>query len=303
MLDLVRIFEQVIESGSFSQAGKALHMAPSSVARNIDALEMKLETTLFKRSTRQLVLTEEGQYFREKSAKLLDDSDRLIHEMRGSRVQPQGLLRLSVFDSFGNLQLAPLIPEFLKLYPSVKIELDINNNLVDLNADNIDIAIRIGKPKDSQLKARKLLVNHTFVVASPEYLDTHAKITKPEDLQNHNCLSISHGRQRNHWHFQQGTHKRKTSINGNFNSRGGSPLLSAALADCGVILLSEWIVKPYLENNQLKQVLSNWTTTYYEHGSSEVYAIYKGDRYPNPNIRVFIDFLIERLKLISDDVT
>ncbi|MEZ8826518.1 LysR family transcriptional regulator [Vibrio amylolyticus] len=313
MLDLVRVFEQVIESGSFSQAGKALHMAPSSVARNIDALEMQLETTLFKRSTRQLVLTEEGQYFYEKSSKLLYHSDQLIHEMRGNKVQPQGPLRISVFDSFGNLQLAPLIPKFLKLYPNVKIELDINNNLVDLNADNIDIAIRIGKPKDSQLKARKLLVNHTFVVATPEYLDTHAKIETPEDLQAHNCLSISHGRQRKHWYFQidgnQSEKKRretksiKVAVNGNFDSKGGSPLLSAALADCGVILLSEWIVRPYLESNQLKRILSNWSATYYEHSSSEVYAVYKGDRYPNPNIRVFIDFLLEHLNATSDIVT
>ncbi len=146
MLEWIRIFEQVIISGSFSQAGQALNMAPSSVARNIDNLEVKLQTSLFKRSTRQLILTEEGVYFRRQAIKLLDDSEQLLTQMRGTHQAPEGLLRISVFESFGNIIIAPLLAEFLKRYPAIKVELDLDNKVVDLNSENIDIAIRIGQP-------------------------------------------------------------------------------------------------------------------------------------------------------------
>ncbi|EDQ00198.1 LysR family transcriptional regulator [Shewanella benthica] len=163
MLEQIKVFHQVVDSGSFSQAAQVLHMAPSSIARNIDNLEAQLKTTLFKRSTRQLILTEEGRYFYQQSGKLVENADILLAEMRGTQDTPQGLLRISVFESFGNLCLAPIIPEFLQMYPDVQIDLDLDNKLVDLHSDNVDLAIRIGVPQDSGLKARKLLENRTVV--------------------------------------------------------------------------------------------------------------------------------------------
>ena len=97
MLDLLGVFEQVVVSGSFSQAAKALNMAPSSVTRNIDKLENKIKTTLFKRSTRQLILTEDGQYFYQQSIKILEQSRNLLSEMQGNNNTPEGALRISVF--------------------------------------------------------------------------------------------------------------------------------------------------------------------------------------------------------------
>ncbi|MUK50501.1 LysR family transcriptional regulator [Aliivibrio fischeri] len=295
MLDLIRIFDQVVESGSFSKAGHALHMAPSSIARNIDNLEEKIQTTLFKRSTRQLILTEEGFYFHQKSIQLLQDSDKLLSEMKGSNEEPEGMLRISVFESFGNLVLASFIPEFLALYPKVQIELELDNKVVDLNSENIDIAIRIGTPQDSRLKARKLMANYTSLVASPTYLAKYHSINKPDDLHDHNCLLISHERQRNHWFFKKGNIQKKVSVSGNLISKGGSPLLNAALAGTGVLLLSDWMVIPYIENGALVKLLPEWTTTHGEQGSGEIFAIYKGSQYPKPHVRAFLDFMVDKL--------
>ena len=296
MLDLIRIFDQVVESGSFSKAGHALHMAPSSIARNIDNLEEKIQTTLFKRSTRQLILTEEGLYFHQQSIKLLQESDKLLSEMKGHNEEPEGMLRISVFESFGNLILASLIPEFLALYPKVKIELELDNNVVDLNSENIDIAIRIGTPQDSCLKARKLMLNNTSLVASSDYLASHEKIEKPDDLVHHNCLLISHERQRNHWYFKKGNVAKKVSVSGNLISKGGSPLLNAALKGSGVLLLSDWMTAEYIESGLLTPVLPKWTATHGENGSGEIFAIYKSTQYPKPYIRAFLDFIIEKMK-------
>ncbi|HAS6255207.1 TPA: LysR family transcriptional regulator [Vibrio vulnificus] len=300
MLELLKVFDQVVESGSFSQAGRALNMAPSSVARNIDSLENRIKTTLFKRSTRQLILTEEGHYFYQQSSKILRDSDNLLAEMRGNHGVPEGILRISVFESFGNLCLTPLIPEFLERYPKIQIELELDNKLVDLNSDNVDMAIRIGTPQDSRLKARHLLANYTALVASPAYINTHSPITQPEDLQQHNCLLISHERQRNYWYFRQKSITRKVMVAGNLISKGGSPLLCAALQGTGVLLLSKWMLKPYLESGQLVELLPFWTATHGELGSGEIFAIYKNTQYPKPHLRVFLDFLLEKLKPMQE---
>ncbi|MCW8346849.1 LysR family transcriptional regulator [Vibrio sp. ZSDZ65] len=299
MLELIKVFDQVVESGSFSQASKALNMAPSSVARNIDNLEARIKTTLFKRSTRQLILTEEGQYFYQQASQLLHDSNKLLAEMRGNHGVPEGMLRISVFESFGNLCLTPLIPEFLERYPKIHIELELDNNVVDLHSDNIDIAIRIGTPQDSRLKARHLLTNYTSLVASPSYIKQHAPIEKPDDLQDHNCLLISHERQRHYWHFSKKSVNKKVSVKGNLISKGGSPLLYAALQGSGVLLLSDWMLKPYLENNQLVKLLPIWTATHGEQSSGEIFAIYKSTQYPKPHIRAFIDFLVEKLQSMT----
>ena len=296
MLDLLGVFEQVVVSGSFSQAAKALNMAPSSVTRNIDKLENKIKTTLFKRSTRQLILTEDGQYFYQQSIKILEQSRNLLSEMQGNNNTPEGALRISVFETFGNIYLTHLIPDFLKRYPKINIELELDNNLVDLNSDNIDIAIRIGTPIDSNLKARHLLTNTTSLVATPEYIKNNPQIKTPQDLKDHNCLIISHERQRTNWYFNSNKTLTKIPVTGNLASKGGSPLLNAALQHLGVLLLSDWMVKPYIESKQLKILLPKWTVTHNENTSGEIYAVYKSAQYLKPQIRAFIDYLAEQLQ-------
>ncbi|MDA0128085.1 LysR family transcriptional regulator [Vibrio sp. MarTm2] len=299
MFELIRVFNQVVESGSFSQAANALSMAPSSVARNIDNLEAKLQTTLFKRSTRQLVLTDEGRYFHHQALSLVEEADALVNQMKQSPSQPQGLLRISAFESFGNVFLAPLIPMFLAQYPKVQIELELDNHVVDLNSDNIDLAIRIGTPKDSRLKARKLLTNRTVLVASPQYLKANLAITEPNDLSGHNCLLISQQRQKCHWYFSRENERHKVQVTGNFSSRGGSPILQGALHGSGVLLLSDWMVAPYLKQGTLINILPQWQVSYGEKRSDEIYALYKPSHYPKPHIRAFIDFIVQHLDSID----
>lgn len=297
MLEWIKVFQQVVDSGSFSQAGKAMNMAPSSIARNIDSLEAKLQTSLFKRSTRQLILTEEGEYFLKQATKLVDDADQLLTDMRGTHQKPQGRLRISVFESFGNMVIAPLIPAFLARYPDINLELDLDNKVVDLNSENIDIAIRIGQPQDSSLKARNLLTNRTLLVATPEYLQQHATINAPSDVSGHNCLSISHERQTTQWQFQQGKQQEQVVVKGNFTSRGGSALLNVALQHGGLLLMSSWMLKSYLEKQILVEVLPQWSVNYVHHSDLKIFAIYKSSHYPKPQLRAFIDYLVEQLEI------
>lgn len=295
MLDRIRILAQVVESGSFSRAARALNLAPSSVTRAIDALEQQLGIPLFKRSTRQLVLTSQGEYFLARSLPLLEEADQLVQSLQPLSVAPQGPLRVSVFESFGAAWLAPRLPDFLARYPGVRLEIELDNRLVDLDAENVDVAVRIGRPVDSGLYARHLLTNRALLVASPAYLARHGKPTHPADLAHHNCLIRGHGRQRQHWHFRRGTERHRVAVQGNLASVGGTPLLCAARAGCGILLLSSWMVQQSLDDGTLVPLLPEWQASPYEDRHDEIHAVFRGGRFLTPQARAFIDFLVEAM--------
>ena len=294
MLKLVRVFLKVVEFGSFSKAAKVLNMAPSSVTRAIDNLEYELKSELFKRSTRQLLLTDKGYIFLEGASNLVAECDSLLMSMSDSHKEPEGILRISAFESFGRLSVCPIIPEFLKKYPKIEIEIELENKVVDLAAENIDVAIRVGTPKDSSLKFRDIIPNHTFICASPDYISKNGIIEKPEDLSLHNCLLLNKERQRTYWHFKKNRRNVKALVSGNLKSKGGTPLLEAALCGLGVVQLSNWIVSDFVKSGQLVVCLRDWEPSLNELSSGSVYAVYKQGVYKNPNIRLFLDYLLEK---------
>jgi len=294
MLNSIRIFVKVVEQGSFSKAGRILNMAPSSVTRNIDQLEGELGVTLLKRSTRQLVLTEEGSLFVEGAGKLLAQADDLKQSLKIVKTEPEGVLRVSVLESFGRMQVCPILSEFLARHPKIRIEIELENRVTDLIAEEVDIAIRIGRPVDSALRARKLLPNHTLVCASPEYLDLHGTPKIPDKLTSHNCLSLSNNRQKNHWYFSKSKAHKKISVNGNLTSQGGTPILRAALDGTGIAQLPNWMIVDYVQQGKLVICLQDWNCSLHEGTSGEVYAVYRNNNYIKPSIRAFIDFLVEK---------
>jgi len=295
MLNLIRIFIKVVELGSFSKTAGVLNMAPSSVARNIDNLESEVGVTLFKRSTRQLLLTEDGQQFCERATRLLADADDLLSSMHQVNQEPEGLLKISAFESFGRQCISPLLPEFLARYPKVKIEIELDNQVIDLNGENVDLGIRIGRPSDSNLHARMLFTNHTILCASPEYFAKFDQPKTPMDLNEHNCLTLTNSRQRCCWYFKKNKQITKVAVQGNLSSKGGSPLLEAALHGGGMLLMSKWMTADYIKAGKLVACLPQWEASAYEGASAEVYAVYHGSKFQRPVLRAFIDFLVEKV--------
>ncbi len=295
MLDLIRIFIKTVDTGSFSKAGQVLGMAPSSIARNIDNLEKELCVTLLKRSTRKLILTEDGQQFLEGAIKLVADADDLLASMHQINREPEGTLKLSVFESFGRLCISPILPEFLSRYPKVKVVMDLDNQMIDLNSENVDIGIRIGRPADSSLHARMLLPNETLLCASPKYIREHGSPNKPEDLLNFNCLLLDNERQRTYWFFKKNKKQVKVAVHGNLSSKGGTPLLEAAIHDGGIVQMSSWMMTELIKENKLVTCLPDWQPSLHEGSSGDIYAVYHGSKYPKPALRAFLDFLVEKI--------
>lgn len=296
MLDKVRTFVKVAEAGSFSKAGGQLNMAPSSVTRKIDSLEAELGGALFRRTTRQLILTEKGNRFLAGARQLVLQADSLIASIQTNKLEPEGTIRVSVFESFGRLHVCPVLPEFVSRYPQVRVELELENRLVDLAADEIDLAIRIGRPVDSGLRARRLLSNHTVLCASPLYLETHTEPVTPEDLSEHNCLALSQKRQQTYWHFHKGKQHRKVLVTGNISSTGGTPLLAAAEQGAGLVMLANWMVADSLKKGTLQAVMPDWGSSLHGDSSGEIAAVYMNSRYTKPALRVFIDYLVEKTR-------
>lgn len=296
MLTLIRTFIKVADLGSFSKAAQVLNLAPSSITRSINKLEAELNVRLFKRSTRALVLTEEGHQFYPRAEQLLEDADDLISSMQGTRSEPEGILRISAFEGFGRAFISPLLPEFLSRYPKLKIEIELDNQIIDLNSENVDLGIRIGLPADSNLNARLLLANTTVLCASPRYLEQQGVPSKPEDLAQHNCLILNRDRQRTNWYFRNSLKDfKKIAVTGNLTSKGGTPLLEAAVNHGGIVLLSSWMVDKLIAEGKLVQCLPEWQGSLFEESSGIIYAVYQGNKYLKPSLRVFIDFLVEKL--------
>lgn len=184
-------FVEVVARGSLSAAARAEGIAPAMIGRRLDALEARLGVKLLQRTTRRLVLTDEGSAFLEDCQRILaevGDAESAIseHSMRAS-----GHLTVSAPAGFGRQHVAPLLPSFLAEHRDVSINLNLSDRVVDLVAEGVDVAIRIASLDDSNLVGVKLADNRRVVVASPAYLKRHGWPRQLADLARHNCLPIS----------------------------------------------------------------------------------------------------------------
>lgn len=299
MLESIRVFVKVSECGSFSKAARVLKMAPSSVSRRLDKLERELGTNLLKRSTRQLTLTDNGEVFLKQAVALLEEANGLRGLFKESDSEPSGELRISVFESFSQKHLSPALPEFLQRYPKLSVDLRLESRLVNLALEDVDIAIRIGRPANSSLRYRKLTANDTALCASPRYFQQHGKPNLPEDLSRHNCLRLRPDRQRSFWYFRQGPTSTRVAIEGNLSSPGGGPLMEAAKQGMGIVQLPRWMIADALVDKSLECCLEDWTSSLYEASSGEVYLVYRQTLILKPAIRAFIDFLSENMTALK----
>ena len=193
----LREFIAVVENGGFTAAANALDVSTSFVSRQVMRLEDRLDTRLLHRTTRAVRLTDMGRIYYERSREILDHLAVLESDMADLQEQPKGRVRITAPGYYAEHFVAPVLVEFSAKYPDVTIELDTSMHLVDLVADGYDLAVRMSPPTDSSLVARKVAPRRMIVCASPAYLAKHGTPKDPEDLREHNCLSLPEM----HWRF------------------------------------------------------------------------------------------------------
>jgi len=249
--DDVRVFTTAASAGSLAEAGRRLGLAPMVTSRRLASLEAALGVRLFHRTTRSLSLTAEGETFLPYAQALVDNESEALAHLRSDGRGASGLLRVSAPIAFGTKFLAPLVPELLSQNPDLRIALDLTDSLPDLAATGTDLAIRIGRLRDSSLIAQKLADNPRLVVASPDYLSTHGPPATCDDLVRHECLPL---RGATHWTFIQNGTERRVRLNFRFTSTSIEGCHAACLAGGGLALLSVWNVADDLRSGRLVPV-------------------------------------------------
>ncbi|MEE8545010.1 MAG: LysR family transcriptional regulator [Alphaproteobacteria bacterium] len=287
----MRIFAGVVESGSFSAAGRQVGLAPSSVSRRIGDLEDELGARLFHRTTRKLSLTEAGQIYFERAARILIEIDEAKLAVARSDGAPSGVLRLTAPASVARRHIVPALGDFQARYPAVQIVLSMTDRLVDLVEDRFDLAIRLGAQSDSSLIARKIGSGRRFVAASPAYLDRAGVPGTPAELADHNCLTFRSHRGSNLWRFRGGRGESQVRVTGSLFSDNGEALCAAAVSGLGLILVPEWLTGSEVKQGRLRELLSGWRAL---PEATPLYAVYPHQRHLPAKVRSFIDFLAQR---------
>ncbi len=197
-------FRAVVDTGSITAAAEQLSQTVSGISRALSRLEQKLETTLLRRTTRRLELTEEGAAFLLRTRAILDAIDEAEEQLAARRQQPAGRLRVNAASPFMLHAIVPLVPEFRRLFPQISLELDTDDLPIDLLERRTDIAIRIGPLRDSTLHARPLGTHRLRVLASPAYLEAHGKPRKVgKRLGGHALLGFTQPDSLNRWPLRQ----------------------------------------------------------------------------------------------------
>ena len=289
-LDTIELFAAVVETGSFSEAGKRFGYAPSGVTRRIDDLEAWMGAALFYRSTRRITLTEVGAAFHNRATEILLDLEEARITASGLEDVPSGNVRLSVAASLGP-QMTAALGAFLARWPDIGVTVRSTDQLVDPVAEGLDLVVRIGRLSDSTLRARLLGTGERIVCASPQYLRDHGTPSDPDALAGHDCLVFRSTPGYNLWRFRRGKRRFEVRASGPFHCDDGQLLTQAAASGGGIVLLPRWLVGQALEAGSLVPILENFEP---DPAETPVHAVYPHSRYVPPKVRVLIDFLVER---------
>lgn len=291
-LDDLALFLRVLDQGSISAAARSLDLSPAVASQRLVRLEKEMGVRLVHRTTRRLHPTPEGLALAEQGRGLLEDLDALVGSLRQSGEQVSGTLTVTTSATFGRLHLSPLLMEFMDMHPKVRVNVDLNDRVVDLVTAGFDLAIRVGALADSTLVARRLAPNQRVLVASPHYLVRRGTPQVPADLAQHDCLVLTgaQGRQ-DRWTLGDGQGGETTiQVQGRLESNFGELLRDAAVAGSGIALHSTWHVADDLKAGRLQVVLPD-----YPLAATGIWAVMPQRRLVPPRVRAFVDFLAGKL--------
>lgn len=257
-LDELQAFVAVVDTGSLTAAAEALGLTVSASSRSLGRLEEKLQTTLLRRTTRRLELTEEGAAFLEQARAILDSVDAAEEQMLARRMRPAGRLRVDAATPFMLHVLVPLIEGFRARYPEVQLELNSNEGITDLIEKRTDVALRIGVLKDSTLHARLVGRSRIRVLASPAYLERHGVPAGPDELGQHVLLGFTQPETLNDWPLRD-IDGSTTRIRPGIASSSGETLRQMALADLGIVCLSDFMTRADRASGRLVQLFAEQT--------------------------------------------
>jgi DNA-binding transcriptional LysR family regulator len=244
---------------SFAAASTELALSKATVSKAVSRLEERLGARLFNRTSRRLALTDAGQKLSERAARLLAEGEAVENEALAQSVTPRGLVRLAVPMSFGMKAVAPLLPEFLKAFPEVSIDLHLSDATVDLIGEGFDAGLRIARLPDSSLIARRLCAMPRYTVAAPSYLKRYGRPTHPMQLADHKCFGYAYLSTPNVWHYTNAAGEQASvRPGGPLRVNNGEALVPALVAGLGIADLPDFIIGETIASGEVEVILKGW---------------------------------------------
>lgn len=288
LFESMKVFVHIVEKGSLNGAAEACGISATMAGNHLRALEKRLGMKLLERTTRRQHLTLFGEEYLARCREILGLIAAGEAQAQNLQTVPSGLLRVTAPVSFGAEALVPALGEYLESYPEVRVDLALNDRVVDLVEEGFEAAIRIGPLPDSGLIARPLAPYRQMICASPQYLARHGTPSTPEDLSRHSCLSFSHSAL-THWRLEQQGESRRIPVSGRLQINNGQALRNAALQGLGIVLQPAVLLAADVKAGRLAQLLPD-----FELPSRPMHVVYLPDRYRASKLRSFVDFVVEK---------
>ncbi|MCK8462434.1 LysR family transcriptional regulator [Aliiroseovarius sp. S1339] len=291
-LESLRVFVRVVELGSITAGGRDLRLTPAVASKRIKELERRLDVRLFNRTTRKLSPTDVGQTFYDHARQVVQTLEDAEAAISGYSQTPHGTVQVTAPLGVGKRLVAPIIPEFVDMYPDVSVRLRLSDRKVDLLEDGLDVALFIGRPPDSNLKLRKIMDTPRILCAAPSYLEKHGVPQTPDDLTRHNCLLLRYPRSPEwFWTLSTSEGPKRMDVSGSYDSDDGDVLTAWACAGRGIINKPRFDVISHLQSGDLVEVLPETPPEPAMFG-----CLYPHRRLQDNKVRLFIDFLLERCR-------
>ncbi len=288
-LNKLNTFVRVAERRSFTQAARDLRTTPSVVSKHMSELEDKLGFSLLNRSPHGVALTDAGTHLLESCLELLANLDAFVVETRNIQTGPFGSLRLHATTGYARWIIAPLIPDFLKLYPNIRIDLVTESLPRDSFENGSDVIVASTKPAMPGLVEKDIGPIPHVVCSSPKYFKAHGKPNEPHDLREHNCLVDSFSPRK--WTFKKGSRETVVEVKGTLSSNSSAIIIQAALDGVGIIKVPRYTVRGELSSGRLKSIFEDIT-----HSGERMRAYYSKTKYLPAKTLAFLDLLQTAMK-------
>jgi DNA-binding transcriptional LysR family regulator len=287
----IALFIEIVESGSISEAARRLNQAKSNLSRALSALENNLGSQLIYRNTRSLHPTEAGLNFYERCKEAYLNINLNIQNLKLNETTLRGRFCLTAAMDLAQTICPPIIADFARLNPELKVELRGENQMVDLVKQGVDLAIRFGTLSDSNLKATKISDLTLILVSTSGYLNSHPKIKGLESLKEHDFISFNKNLEKNISLHRRGGNLQKVPVTSAFTANDSLVARCLVQQDCGIALLPDFLCYDELKTGKLIRVLPDFSSR-----PVSVHFVWSQHKEISPKVRSFIDFGKDRLK-------
>jgi DNA-binding transcriptional LysR family regulator len=287
-LAAMEAFVLVVDTGSFSAAGRHLNVGQPAVSKMVAQLEERLGVKLLARTTRGLTATEAGLNFYERARRSIEEAEEAELSVRTAGSSLTGRLRICAAVTFARIHVIPRLPEFLARHPELEIEVVLDDRNIDLVQERIDVALRMGRLVDSTLTARRIASSPHAVLATPSYFARSGEPAEPGDLAGHEAIIYDQRGGGSAWPFERNGAQIAITLKGRLRVTAAEGLRAAVLAHAGLAIVSEWMFAPEIADGKVKVVLKDWQLP-----RIDLWAVFPAGRTATAKARAFAEFVRE----------